>query len=397
MASIVHIVLVFAPVSFAESLEKKERYFYVVGSGESLGMILRTLGISPKWGVGGAVDRVVMENTQVFSSEKSANLVFPGEKIFFDAIDQKQIDIGIAAGFISRTSHGHIQFLCSKEALSAWEAFRRELAIDVDPYDPRYATLARKCRHTLVGHQRIIASDLEEPINIDSNGAKLIKYESVDLKTRRSGLGLNIGFGFSREDSTDTSNGASATLLSDLTVGYSFDWTQYWSERWQTAFTLSAEQAKYRQVVSGAAQSDEIVLGGFGFSVGYIGSWALWDISIRHQQEPIVRAEQIGDATIDAVAQTFVSGSATKEIVSAGTLSAAGFAGFEYGLGASVGTLYRVQSSSRYFGGILLTQDLVEGLLRLQVKFSEQETLTTISAQRSKDVQAQLGYVFFLP
>ena len=127
-------------------LIKEQQLFYSVKNKDSIIKILRSFGIRPAWGNSGTIGHILSANTFLQKRNNNTDLVFPNEKIQFDASFNDLLLNRKDRGFASINEFGEVNFICSKESLEKWVILRKELEPKLDPFDHRYPTLALDCK-----------------------------------------------------------------------------------------------------------------------------------------------------------------------------------------------------------------------------------------------------------
>jgi hypothetical protein len=145
-----------AAIAQAPQQKSLEPLKYRVEKRDSLAMILRTFGIKID-GERGA-SPIIVESADGTTQTKNPSVIYPGDQVWFTARAKEQIKKYERLGFAKISNVGTITFNCTPDGLKAWSKFRTKEVPALYAFDPRYPTIALKCKNEMRANQTTAAA-----------------------------------------------------------------------------------------------------------------------------------------------------------------------------------------------------------------------------------------------
>jgi len=321
-----------------------ETYYYIIKKNEYVSSILYRAHLKSIYGKIGTLDLLKKLNVKRIPD---INKIIPGEKIFFPgslALKAKE------RGAVDLTAQNEIVF--------------------IDEVIPR-----------------ILASESNPAQVAVPNKINFIKSEDTSAQ---SAINFSIESGYSRIDSNQGSG--SATLLSKPITGFHLEWSQYWSDDWQSFIGWG------RSSVSFTNTSQGTVVGGEKQTTSHLGLGLIYQLSsklnttveVGTKEEIFAPSYSTGTATLEAKPVSFFKLSFSRNLVEVRQLRLSGSLGGSYLFGLS-NSDYDIKSGYEYFGGLRVTHQLKSISIFASGEYIVTFQDTSLSTQSLKDIRTQIG------
>lgn len=335
-------------------------YYYVVKKNDHASDILFRASLKPIYGKIGTLD--ALKN---FNKDNIPNLdkIKPGDKIYFPealALEAKAHDA------IELTSHLEIVFkLAASARAPAGEACNSKPELEKSPPQSK-----------IVESSRPVLDQKSLP--------------NLDQMPAQSEISVALEAGFSRIDSNQ--NSGNATLLSKPHQGLSLNWTQLWSDDWQSSIQWKTSSVTFADSSQGSALGGEKqTTSSFSIGAKYQLSpktSTAFEMGVR--EEIFAPSYSAGTATLETKPINFLKFSISKDIAQVRRLLLSGYAGASYLLGQS-GSNYDVKAGYDYFGGVRIKHELKSFSIFASGEYDQSAQDSSLSNQSRKDIKTQIG------
>lgn len=346
---------VFGPRAFACSPVAKRTY-YVVQPGDQLGKIVHFFGFRSLWEKTNPVLKAATA-----SKLPNPDLIRPGQEIVLPFDCQEEAGRHYAV----ETSRGlelRPRRELSDAAISGPNGSRKISSEEPSPAEAPQAAIAQP----------------EEPRNARDPSA----YTELKL----SGL-----YGFYRINSTGSSNGNRALILSDPSFGLKLGWEQIWSDRFVSGEEISYASIKMRRASAGSLEAATHTMGNIDLYLGYrLIPWLQLKAFSSYGKGLFARAVSPGTATLDSIYQSRVGVSLAPTLVERGNLSLGVELGGFRTLPASNGE-YAINKSNGYLIASSVRQNLRSAILDLKIIYEKSKQPSNISNQENTKLATELG------
>jgi hypothetical protein len=406
------VLTLFSQLSFATDssnrLIQEQNHFYVVKERDSIIKILRSFGIRPAWGKSGAIVRILSDNSFLQTRNNNPDLVYPNERIQFDASFNDVLLNRKDLGFADINESGEINFICSKESLEKWAALRKELEPSLDPFDRRYPSLALDCKLQLRSEVNTLATCpvvlpkrqiAGEPVPTSPQTAQpetpVISPQAPEAKPKEkvidSHMDFSLGSGYSQLNSSYNSSQSSANVLSQSMQEATFRWEQHWTELSHTFI-----QWNYMNMPFVSANQGTIYNGSqyaSNFSVG--GNYKLssnWQSELAVGMRGYIFAPSYssGTASLELKSLPYTQVQFVRDLAQVRSLSIKAGIGASY-IAPSTVFNYNINSGYSYFGLLRVEQKLEHFRLFTEGQYESFNQSTSLTNETYQEIWTRLG------
>jgi hypothetical protein len=370
--------------------------YYVVKKKDSLNKVLRSFGIHPTWGNDGAVEKLLASNPYFQNRKNNANLVYPNERVEFDASFNEIMQERKARRLVDIHENGEVDFNCSKEGLEAWVILRHKLQPDMDPFDRGYSTLEMDCKQTGVEVKGLAsisplrqiaeasrpvpspAPAVNAPAASPAVPVSTPVVEAEAPEQSNSVFDASLGFSYIGLNGYQTSNSTSGNLVSGLTPTLNLAWRQLWSDDVFSRVYFSGRSISIQSAVQGVSiTNSNIFNSSFGVGVGEKFSdrfSGLVDLGLA--QTLFYEGLPGGSLQLDQVPLLQLHPQVEYAVLRRRHLLLSGVLGASY-FSNSTYSNYSISSGFGYDGGLKITQELKKSDFNCQLLYSGRNQNTT--------------------
>ncbi len=371
-------------------LSRRQELFYMTKKHDSLNKILRSFGIRPAWGSGGAVEKLLLSNPALQEHKKKADFIYPREKIQFDSSFTEVFFNRRERGIASISESGEINFICSDESLKQWALIRHELEPDVDPFDKRYPTLALDCKQEQP--EVSIPALASEPAAVAPAPLQpMIQEVKSNENLVDSHMEFSIGSGHSKISSTYAGTSSNANILSQSMQEVMFRWEQHWSERQHSFIEWNNLAMSYVGANIGTLNNGTQQISNFSFGGNYRFS-DQWVIETQLGLHGYVFAPSYaaGSVNLEVKPLPYAQVQFLRDLVKVRSLTLKGGGGLVY-TAPSTEAGYNIGAGSAYYGLLRIEQQLKSFGLFTEGQYEYFNQSTSFTSQTTQELWGRMG------
>ncbi len=335
-------------------------YYYVIKQNEVVSNVLYRAQLFPIYGKEGTLLILQKANSNHI---EDLNKVKPGQKIYFPF---EVVQLAKSAGILQIRYENELVFLA-----------------DVEP-------LKTQKNISEVSIKRSMAQELVVPSEPLQSVASMEKKEEISPEQSR--FVFSLGSGYSRVDSSISTTGATAVLLSRPLISGEVRWEHIWSEKYESLINLSFTSIPFQDANQGQVFDGHPSLS--STSIGLVrrfdSSYLSFETGVG--EEIIVNSYQLGTASVELKPLTFLKPAYYKDLLQVRDLKLTAGLGFGYYLASSFGA-YQVDPSFKYLGSIQVAQKFKNFSFFALGEYLDFSQKTSITTQRRREVKANFGFI----
>jgi hypothetical protein len=374
---------------------------YVVEKGDHLADIIRTFGFKPLYGKRSRVTQVSNMN-----EINDPNLIFPGQEVYLPfKCEEDTAKYVLIDRELDRQIHS--KYLVKVKTRILKEGQRETMmllpngsSVAFGEFELPNPNQDNRSHHRIALNflDSLMSKGPRKPSSIDEDkGLGLVgaPEKNIDLRkavfSPHSTLSVGLIYGFSRIDSVDLEDNASALLLSRPTTGFALGWQLNWTPRLSSSFNFSSRQVEMRRASVGALSDGKHSISGMGLDVHYQWTDKFKSIlGVNYDEKLFVRPIQSGTAALEAYQHPSLDLLFEREMARAGTLSLDLLLGYRQMLKTSTenATMY---DSGEYLMGARFRQQLEKMQIELKINYLKGQQSSSLTEQTNTGIEAQFG------
>lgn len=333
-------------------------YYYRVKKNDYVIKILRQLVLRPIYGEKGSLSKVHLLNSQHISD---INKIYVGQKIYFSQ------DLAFRA-----RDRGYAEITVDNEIL----------IVEPDEQRPD-RSMAQAPNDDVPSDNTPDSGKAEEAkVGLDSSG---------DWQTE-SQVQVALQTGYLRIDSTMTSTGAKAILLSRPILGVGLEWEHSWSRAWSSFVSGQYQSFTFEEADRGTVYDRKPSALSFGLGLRYMARPTLWtqfEVGMRDQIFSTSYAS--GTANLETKSLPYLKILLLKDMAQTERLKFSAGIGGSYLFGSSYGSSYDVDPGREYFVKLLLEQKLKSHIFFYELNYVDSAQDTSVAEQTRQDILTYIG------